>query len=277
MRLAVAAVLSALALFAQTPDAADSPEIIKARQESERIRLLVDAGAMPRAALDEAGKKLIEAEDNAILRRTLYGSMSVEDLTEDQSEQMVAAARRQLERQQREVAHAKQLIEAGVAPQTSLTPALEELDRRKKTIDLAESRARVLAQLAEMVRSEQEAQLAAADRPEEPRAVAEKFEGSGAFTPGQFQVIQAAYTHEFGHVLPVSAKGETALHRSMGFDHRGRVDVALNPDQKEGVWLRKLLEMLRVPYFAFRRAVPGKATAAHIHIGPPSARLRAAD
>jgi hypothetical protein len=26
----------------------------------------------------------------------------------------------------------------------------------------------------------------------------------------------------------------------------------------------------RIPYFAFRHAVPGKATGAHIHIGPIS-------
>jgi hypothetical protein len=52
--------------------------------------------------------------------------------------------------------------------------------------------------------------------------------------------------------------------------------VALNPDQAEGVWLREYLETRRVPYFAFRAAIPGKSTAPHIHIGPPSTRLRAA-
>jgi hypothetical protein len=32
-----------------------------------------------------------------------------------------------------------------------------------------------------------------------------------------------------------------------------------------------------VPYFLFRAAVRGKASAAHIHIGPPSLRLKRAD
>jgi hypothetical protein len=67
--------------------------------------------------------------------------------------------------------------------------------------------------------------------------------------------------------------GETAVHRAMGFDHRGRVDVALAPDAPEGEWLRAYLMLKRIPFFTFREAVPGKATGAHIHIGPQSVRL----
>ena len=84
-----------------------------------------------------------------------------------------------------------------------------------------------------------------------------------------------AYERRFPKPLPVSAMGETAVHRALGFDHRGRVDVALSPDQPEGVWLRQYLEARRIPYFAFWQAVPGKATGAHIHIGPESTRLSA--
>jgi hypothetical protein len=51
----------------------------------------------------------------------------------------------------------------------------------------------------------------------------------------------------------------------------------LNPDQPEGVWLRTYLSSNEIPYFAFRSAVSGKATGPHIHIGPGSTRLRAAD
>jgi hypothetical protein len=35
------------------------------------------------------------------------------------------------------------------------------------------------------------------------------------------------------------------------------------------------LESSAIPYYAFRSFVPGKATAAHIHIGPPSGHLSA--
>ena len=59
--------------------------------------------------------------------------------------------------------------------------------------------------------------------------------------------------------------------------HRDRVDVALTPDSDEGSWLRRYLESDDIPYYAFRNAVPGKATAAHIHIGPPSVRILKTD
>jgi hypothetical protein len=85
--------------------------------------------------------------------------------------------------------------------------------------------------------------------------------------------IESEFEKQFGKPLPVSAMGETAVHRSLGFDHRGRVDVAVHPDQPEGHWLLGYLVQNHIPYFAFRHAVPGKATGAHIHIGPMSTRL----
>ena len=63
------------------------------------------------------------------------------------------------------------------------------------------------------------------------------------------------------------------MHRALGFDHRGRVDVAVVPSAPEGVWLRQYLQLRKIPYYAFAHAIPGKATAAHIHIGPGSTRL----
>lgn len=59
----------------------------------------------------------------------------------------------------------------------------------------------------------------------------------------------------------------------MGLDHRGRVDVALTPDSVEGLWLRRLLENMRIPYLAFKGALAGAATGPHIHIGLGSSRL----
>ena len=50
------------------------------------------------------------------------------------------------------------------------------------------------------------------------------------------------------------------------------MDVALHPDSNEG---RSLLSYLRqggIPFIAFRSAVPGAATGAHIHIGSPSVK-----
>ena len=91
---------------------------------------------------------------------------------------------------------------------------------------------------------------------------------------GAFARVELDFLTQFGKPLPVSAMGETAVHRSLGFDHRGRVDVALHPDQPEGRWLLWYLAGRHIPYFAFRQAVPGKATGAHIHIGPMSTRFK---
>src|SRR5262249_61389063 len=114
-------------------------------------------------------------------------------------------------------------------------------------------------------------------QPQPPANVplSDRFEGDGLFTAAQFRDISQAFELRFAKALPVSAMGETAVHRALGFDHRNRVDVAVHPDQPEGVWLLQYLSRNRIPYFAFRHAVPGKATGAHIHIGPMSSRLAA--
>jgi hypothetical protein len=93
------------------------------------------------------------------------------------------------------------------------------------------------------------------------------------FRASELKMVAAAFQKQFSKALPISAQGATAVHRSMGFDHRGRVDVALDPDQPEGAWLRKYLQSMRIPYFAFRSFLPGRATGPHIHIGPPSERI----
>ena len=67
--------------------------------------------------------------------------------------------------------------------------------------------------------------------------------------------------------------GETAVHRALGFDHRGRVDVALFPTRPKASGCATISRSNHIPYFAFRHAVPGKATGAHIHIGPGSTRI----
>ena len=169
------------------------------------------------------------------------------------------------------------LVEAGALARTALTAYLLDYDQSRRTLDLAASRARLLHELAEMARVELSVEQAAPDAAPQELKLAERFDGDAIFTDGLFKKIVLAFEKQFNKPLPVSARGATAIHRMMGYDHRGRVDVALNPDQEEGVWLREYLEIWRIPYFAFRAAIRGKSTAPHIHIGPPSARLRAAD
>ena len=84
--------------------------------------------------------------------------------------------------------------------------------------------------------------------------------------------IKSFFISKFGRTLPVSAFGQTRLHDRLGFDHRNGIDVALSPDSTEGRAVLDRLRGLGVPFIAFRRAVPGVATGAHIHVGKPSPR-----
>lgn len=244
--------------------AGEAPEAARARAELERLRALVEAGAAPRAELERAEGELADAADASLLHRTLYGP----DLTVDEAGEMLEAARRRVDRRRAELAAARKLVEEGVASQLSLGPYLEELDRARREYDLADSRARVCRELAAIAQLEAESGFESG-----PAARVDGFQGTASFTLEDFRRVQAAFETRFGSELPVSALGDTAVHRALGFDHRDRVDVAVHPDRPEGVWLRRYLDRERIPYFAFRGAVPGKSTGAHIHIGPASPRL----
>jgi hypothetical protein len=85
--------------------------------------------------------------------------------------------------------------------------------------------------------------------------------------------IERFYFETFGRTLPISALGQTATHDRLRFDHRDAMDVALHPDSMEGQSLLNYLRQAGIPFVAFRNAVPGASTGAHIHIGKPSPRL----
>ncbi len=272
MRLILAGLLlAAVGGWGQQP--AEPPGLAQAQRDAERIEKLVEAGALPRKALEEARLVLDEARDEEVLQRTLYGHVGLEDLTEEHVEEMLAAARRLVERQRSELEKAARLVRVGAIPENRLEPYRQELARRRRTLEQAERRANLFRELLEAARREQELDRLLREAPERAAAVAEQFKGSGVLLPSQIQIVELEFERKFGHPLPVSARGETAVHRALGFDHRGRVDVAVHPDSEEGAWLRRLLEQMNIPYFAFRQAVAGSSTGAHIHIGPPSARL----
>jgi hypothetical protein len=243
--------------------------VARAKAEVQNVRALVETGAAPRTQLEKAEETLADAQDAAILRRTLYG----QDLTAAQTDEMVAAASRRCGRRRKALDEAQRLADAGAAPRLSLGAFREELERARQESERAELRASQVRELTAMAKAEESLAIELEEAPAEAPKIADRYDGDGIFTAGTLARVEEAFTLHFGKPLPVSANGETAVHRALGFDHRGRVDVAVNPDQPEGVWLRQFLTENRIPYFAFRQAVPGKATGAHIHIGPMSTRL----
>lgn len=100
-----------------------------------------------------------------------------------------------------------------------------------------------------------------------------RFNGAAGFTLAEVGKIEKHFAQNFGRSLPISALGQTATHDRMRFDHRNAIDVALHPGSAEGQSLLGYLRQAGIPFIAFRGAVPGAATGAHIHIGKPSPRL----
>lgn len=263
-------------LCAQSPE--NSPgmaHVEKARLDVSRLEDLVREGAVAKNRLSEAQNKIEDAKDDAILKKTLFGFVSIQEIDQAQIDEMLGAAQRRVDRLKVRIEVIQKLVDEGVVARMEINQELEEMALRKQTLELAEVRARTFSDLMEMVKAEQDAEARAAEAREQSNTlpVAERFNGNGRFEITMLRPIQQAFQKRFERELPISALGMTEVHRNMGFDHRDRVDVALSPDSPEGIWLRKFLEDNKLPYFAFRSFVPGQATAPHIHIGPPSLRL----
>jgi hypothetical protein len=254
----------------------------QAEHEFAKIKALVDDGTLPKSrlieaqsALSDAQSALSDAQDEAILAQTLYGQARVQDLTSDQIKTMVDAAEGRVDRQQTILEDRQKLLDHGVLARSEFTACQDELASRKRVLDLARHRARLVQDLQQMAIVEQQFETAA-HAEGGAKYVIIRYEGDGLFNLGDLTAISSQFQKRFQHPLPISALGQTLVHQSMGLDHRNRVDVALNPDQPEGIWLRQLLETLHVPYLAFRSALAGAATAPHIHIGTGSTRLKLA-
>ncbi|MEI9976238.1 MAG: hypothetical protein WDO73_31845 [Ignavibacteriota bacterium] len=247
----------------------DDGPVLAAKAELARVQGLVAAGALPRASLEKAQDAVADAEDSAILRRTAYGS----ELNVDQADEMVAAANRRLDRREKARDAAAQLVGVGAAPKASLQPLDDEVEAERREVGVVESRAKLIHEISEMASAEDNYLSKLAHSPAEAAELAAGYSADGAFVYATYAKVEVAFRERFGKPMPVSAMGETAVHRAMGFDHRGRVDIAINPDQPEGEWLIDYLKQNHIPYFAFRGPVKGKATGAHIHIGPMSTHL----
>ncbi len=256
-------------LHGQGPTAADQPAVRHAQAELEKVRGLVESGVLPRARLEQAQNALSDAQDDALIRASLYQK----DITVEQADALVALTSNRMERRQKSLNERNKLLAEGIIAKSEVGDAQTGLDDAKRDLDWAKNRAQLACELAEIAKSEQEImrQMAlAANTPSGSNGIVEHFVGTNQFDLKQLPGIERAFEGRFAHTMPVSALGETSVHRALGFDHRNRVDIALQPDQPEGQWLRKYLSAHNIPYFAFRGAVAHKATGAHIHIGPPS-------
>jgi hypothetical protein len=258
-----------------TPDLED-PNVIRAQKDLDRVKMLIGQGAIPAMRLRAAQEDLQNALDMSILRANLFGK----DLLPEQADQMVMIAQKMVLRRQRSMIEMQQLVSSGVISRAEAEASGADFDRAQTELHLAETRARLIQQMAESLRIQKliaSYETQAESHPDWAGKVYTKYDGNGMFRRDDLSKIEFAFSTKFAKPLPISADGETALHRSLGFDHRGRVDVAVSPDQPEGLWLMKYLQTNKIPFLAFRMAVPGMATGAHIHIGTSSTKLVSAD
>jgi hypothetical protein len=248
----------------------------RAQQEMDRVKQLVAQGTLPRSQLAQVQTQLDDVQDEVILAETLYSSTPVADFTTEQAQQMLEAAQRRVNREGAMIDDRRKLLDSGVIARSEFEALSDELESRKRVLSLAQNRVKLLADLRQMAETEKQLEHAGQLSASLKDAMI-RYDGNGLFsTEADLTTISAQFQKRFGRVLPISALGQTLVHQAMGLDHRNRVDVALNPETPEGLWLRRLLEKLHIPYLAFRAAVAGAATAPHIHIGTGSSRLKLA-
>lgn len=99
-----------------------------------------------------------------------------------------------------------------------------------------------------------------------------RFNGGSGWVLTDAWKVQRFFLDAFKRPLPVAVFGQGSIHERWRLDHRNSMDVSLHPDGPEGQGLLNFLRANGIPFLAFRQAIPGTATGAHIHIGRPSHR-----
>ena len=236
---------------------------VQTEAELERIQALVAAGALPRRALGDAQREFLQFRYRTALRGTLLKAT----LTEAEIPAMIEASEGLRDIAKKNLDLVLKQVEAGALAANQLVGARDALVTAERQLELSIERAKIVRDLSRMASAE-----SYLDELEEEE-LAFRFDGFDLYEMDALGEIDNLYYSAFGVPPPISADGDTALHRSMGLDHTGRVDIALHPDTEEGLYLIFLLEGWGIPYIAFRSAVPGQATGPHIHVGPSSDRI----
>ncbi len=180
-----------------------------------------------------------------------------------------------VERAAADAVRRRELVAQGLVAATDLDAAERALSQARET---AARTRESLAEAETMVTEAEAARELAALPPPAPGETQERpsvirYAGGKRWSLAALPALERFFTARFGHALPVSARGQTAVHDRLGFDHRNALDVAVHPDTTEGRALMDYLRANDIPFLAFRSARAGVATGAHVHVGEPSARL----
>lgn len=212
--------------------------------------------------------------------------------TENYKKQVTELAARyevQLKRAEAEAAKQRELYAEGLISKTTLTETQNRITVARALLEVTNARITEADNLVAEASVPDEIEplpvplnssvpnsSSAATRFLNVRAIAYFYSpGRGSWTLPEAAQIQSFFRTRFNRPLPVSAFGQTATHNQLGFAHFNAMDVPLHPDSTEGRAVIEFLISRNIPFFAFRRAVSGSATGAHIHIGTRSRRFAA--
>ena len=178
----------------------------------------------------------------------------------------------------RETAFARrQLLADGLASRREAEIAEQRLAEAEAALSAAQAE---IVQADRMVAEATAAAVLASLPPTKPGTITvtpllTRFRGSREWSLAHVPSVERFFSERFHHALPVSALGQTPAHDRLGLDHRNAMDVAVHPDSPEGQALMTWLQAQGVSFLAFRGAITGEATGAHVHIGEPSPRRAA--
>ena len=169
----------------------------------------------------------------------------------------------------------RQLAEQGLVARKDVTEAERMQAQARARVDESWNEAIVASSIIAQALAQSE--LAGMPLPapgtEQVTASLVRYRGTRAWSQSLIRSVEDFFSRTFGRTLPVSAIGQTAVHDRLGFDHRNAVDIAVHPDSAEGRAVMGWLKGAGLSFIAFRGAVTGASTGAHIHIGEPSQRL----
>ena len=227
------------------------------------------AKATPQISKEDM-KKLAEAASQS--RANLLSASSA---YRESLEKLLELQRQDEARTAEMVGKRKELLDLGVISKRDLEDGERALAEAQGKVSETTKRIADVDNLVAEVNTAEELAKTSAERPGLYRStgLVIRYAGASRWALGDIAKVDAYFRLKFARPLPVSAVGQTVTHNQLGFDHREAVDVALHPDSAEGQALIGYLTSQGVSFIAIRGAIPGSATGAHIHIGPPSRRV----
>ena len=190
-------------------------------------------------------------------------------------ERLLVLREHDLQRALEQLERTRELVDRGIVARNDLQASERLVADARARLDHTWNEAVIAASLITKALAYDE--LASARRlapgTEQATASLVRYQGRRPWALSLTKTLEDYFRRAFNRALPVSAYGQTPLHDKLGFDHRNAIDLALHPDSLEGRAVMDWLRQAGLSFIAFRGAVSGAATGAHIHVGEPSQRL----